>query len=142
MNGHHGVLAAMQHERGATLLRLDGVAVAEPSRFTLQVGVDEHLAPDTAGVRDKPAWPFLNHSCAPNAAIQGRELIALREIRALEEVTFDYNTTEFELATPFACACDAARCCGEVRGFRFLSLEEQQERAPYLSPHLRVLMPG
>jgi hypothetical protein len=139
VNGHHGVLATTHHDRGATILRLEGVVVPQPSRFTIQVGVDEHLAPDGGG--DRPLWQFLNHSCHPNAAIQGRELIALRNIDALEEVTFDYNTTELELATPFACACGAARCCGEVRGFRFLSVDEQRKRALYLAPHVRAHMP-
>jgi hypothetical protein len=39
---------------------------------------------------------YLNHSCAPNAAIQkvgrGLHLIALRSIRAGEEVVMDYST--------------------------------------------------
>ncbi|MFM7280471.1 MAG: SET domain-containing protein-lysine N-methyltransferase, partial [Planctomycetia bacterium] len=80
-------------------------------------------------------WLFLNHSCRPTTAVRGRELIALRPIAPYEELSFDYETTEWHMAEPFTCRC--GNCGGRsVRGFAFLPAEERERRRPYLAPHL------
>ena len=135
----HRALAGRGVRAGDVVFRLDGVVVDRPDRYSVQVGVDRHLTlpPDrNAAETDRFPWRFLNHSCAPNATIRGRELVALRDIHALEEVTFDYETTEWELASPFPCACGAERCRGEVRGYRFLDREARARLSPYVAPHL------
>ena len=137
------LLATALVPKGATLLRIAGVTVATASRHSIQVGVDEHLeaAPDTPlpELLDRYAWRFLNHSCTPNAAILGRELIALREIAPWEEVTFDYNTTEYDMACPFPCSCGAPSCVGEVRGFAHLTPEARHRVVPHAAPHVLEL---
>src|SRR5579859_7198477 len=57
-------------------------------RYTLQVEKDLHLACeiDEAGVAE-----HFNHSCAPNAGLQGQIiLVAMRAITSGEQVYFDY----------------------------------------------------
>jgi len=62
-----------------------------------------------------------------------------RSIPQGEEVTYDYNTTEYSMASPFLCRC--VHCGGrEIRGFRHLSIPEQQRRAGILAAHLRPLL--
>ena len=143
IDGHYRVLVTQAQTAGAPLLTLEGTVVRAPSRHSLQIGRGEHLeAPggqDLEGAFDRFPWRFLNHSCEPNCLIRGRTLRALRTLEPWEQITFDYNTTEEVLATPFSCACQSARCCAEVRGFRFLSQEERILRRPLLAPHLRQL---
>ncbi|MBI1759984.1 MAG: SET domain-containing protein-lysine N-methyltransferase [Acidobacteria bacterium] len=58
-----------------------------------------------------------NHSCAPNAAFDnGGMLVALRDIGADREITYDYRRTPTP-ASPwnFACLCQSADCVGWLR---------------------------
>jgi hypothetical protein len=57
----------------------------------------------------------INHSCSPNAGIRGQnELVAIRDISAGEEVTFDYSTTVSSDVAPedwnMACQCHSTNC--------------------------------
>jgi hypothetical protein len=63
-------------------------------------------------------------------------VVAVRDIPAGEELTFDYLTTEWEMATPFACRCGAADCRGLIQGFKHLSPEAQAHLISRCSPYL------
>lgn len=134
--GAYRLVALHAVPAGQTVLWIDGALTSEPSRYSVQVGPDTHVAPEGgANALDDGAWRFLNHSCEPSAWLRGRELIALRDIRAQEDLSFDYNTTEWDMAEPFACHCGSADCLGTVRGFAHLS-PAQRERLPGAAPHL------
>jgi SET domain-containing protein len=56
---------------------------------------------------------FFNHNCEPNAGIRGRcELIAIKDIKKGEEITFDYATTVGVNIENWImeCACGATNC--------------------------------
>lgn len=60
---------------------------------------------------------FTNHSCDANAAFdEGGTLIALRDIKPDEEITFDYLAHPIP-ASPwnFACGCGAQDCVGWIQ---------------------------
>lgn len=60
---------------------------------------------------------FTNHSCDANAAFnEGGMLVALRDIKPDEEITFDYLAHPIP-ASPwnFTCGCGAASCMGHIR---------------------------
>jgi hypothetical protein len=82
---------------------------------------------------------FLNHSCEPNGYIDFQNLSfrALRQIKKGEEVTFNYLTTEWDLANKFDCKCGSKKCYGKIKGFRYLTRKQQKELEPLLSPFLR-----
>lgn len=82
---------------------------------------------------------FLNHSCEPNGYIDFQGLIyrALRPIKKGEELTFNYLTTEWELVNKFYCECGSQNCYGQIKGFKYLTLEQQKELEPLLSPFLK-----
>jgi hypothetical protein len=105
------------------ILTLEGEVVPGPSRFSVQIGADEHLeVPAEVQIEqplDRYRWRFLNHSCEPNAKFVDRDLVAIHRIRSSEQITFDYNTTEYDLASPFECHCGSGNCCGVVRGYRW-----------------------
>ena len=135
------VQATQDVASGEPILHVDGVLVQRPSRYTIQVGDHAHVElPGPVSLEeelDHHSWRFLNHSCAPNATLRGRWLVALRPVSKGDEVTFDYATTEYDMCSPFPCGCGAAECLGIVRGFRYLSTAQQQARAPHLAEHLR-----
>jgi hypothetical protein len=139
-HGSFRTTAARDHLAGEVLLRLVGVVFPLPTQHSVQVGRNQHIdvPPGTPWVAQLDCYPFrfLNHSCDPNAMFRGRELVAIRRVPRGDEITFDYNTTEWELATPFPCDCGALRCVGTVRGYRHLSTAEQQPRRAFAAAHV------
>ncbi|MDP9249532.1 MAG: SET domain-containing protein [bacterium] len=64
---------------------------------------------------------FINHSCRPNAAIKGKlQVIALRNIKKGEEVTFDYSMSETDIFWHIKCNCRHKNCRRIIRSIQFL----------------------
>jgi carboxylesterase len=90
----------------------------------LQIGNTTYLALDDISVR-------LNHSCEPNTAIRNEaDVFALRDIRAGEELTFDYSMTVWpRLHTAYwemPCNCGTATCRGKVGDLNSVSPARRQ----------------
>ena len=92
--------------------------------ITLQVGLDAFKLP-TGSLDD-----FTNHSCDPNTGIRldfrGATVIALRDIAAHEELTYDYSTYLNNPYERMQCLCDAANCRGVIGSFSTLPSELQR----------------
>lgn len=131
---------------GGVLFMIDGEPTDSPSRYSVQVGHAMHLdLPNTYGpeeIMDRFYWRFMNHSCEPNAAIRGREVVAIRPIEPWQDITFHYNTTEYEMAEPFDCQCGSDRCEGTIQGFRSLPQPERERLRPWLADHLLAHLDG
>ena len=130
--------AVRSFAQGEVVFPLDGRPVSQPTRLTIQVGEDAHL--DPVEERTSP-WRSLNHGCDPNVAIDvsRRVIVARRPIAAGDELRFDYNTTEWELAESFVCNCGAPWCVGVAQGFAHLSPTRQRALLRDAAPHVRVL---
>lgn len=132
--------------RGQVVLPLAGAVRSHPTRYSIQVGVGRHLTPPDGdgeagtGPRDC-LWRFLNHGCLPTARVDvvAGAVVAARDLAPGEEITFDYHTTEWSLAAPFACSCPQARCYGTVRGFSHLPPAHQRRLLTAAAPHIRGL---
>jgi len=60
---------------------------------------------------DNPVnWAPQNHSCSPNTAYNGLNVIATRDIGEGEELTVDYALFIDESMEPFACQCGSENC--------------------------------
>lgn len=133
---HRALRATGPVAAGEVILVAEGEVVDRTSRFTLQIGEAAHLAPPKRldGPVDGLLWPYLNHSRRPNTRLDGRRLVAIEAIEAGDELTFDYNANEWDMASPFRCLES-----GEwVAGYRHLSPAERAARAP-VAPWLKAL---
>ena len=124
------------------MFELDGVLRPAADRYSIQVDVASHLHPHPGQLaRDEAAdlpWWFLNHSCRPSVRIDGLRVVAVRDLVAGEQLSFDYDATEWSMASPFRCGC--GHCDGRmIRGYAHLDEEERSRRAAYVAPHLRRL---
>ncbi len=67
---------------------------------------------------------FTNHNCEPNCGLKvrpdGFSMVALRDINANEELTYDYSTHQEHPLEDMDCACGSLRCRGVVRSFSTL----------------------
>ena len=95
-------------------LRLSGYTHAD----IFQVGPDLFIPP-YGGLDD-----FTNHSCRPNCGLRagptGFQMIALRDIGAGEELTYNYSTHQEHPQEDMVCHCGAVGCRGVVRSFSTL----------------------
>lgn len=69
---------------------------------------------------DPEAWKPINHSCDPNAWLDGLNVTARRHIAAGDEITLDYATFCNESMAAFDCACGSPDCRGIIRGSDYL----------------------
>ncbi|MCK5026408.1 MAG: SET domain-containing protein [Nanoarchaeota archaeon] len=106
-----------------------------PTRTSMQIDDNVHQeATDSDALEN-----FLNHSCKPNGYIEFQDLTyrALRPIKKGEELTFNYNTTEWDMGKGFQCQCEYNSCYGQITGFKYLTHKQQKELEPLLSPFLK-----
>ncbi|MFA6568144.1 MAG: SET domain-containing protein-lysine N-methyltransferase [Victivallales bacterium] len=93
-----------------------GIVPTAEEHGDLGIQIDEDLT-----LIQPPGDPanFINHSCSPNAGLKGQiVLVAMREIEADEEITFDYamclhpspGAPRYEMK----CCCGAKKCRGVV----------------------------
>jgi hypothetical protein len=143
-NGYKGVFAKEDMEMNS-VLKLEGVVSDLQTRYSIQLENNRHLnlPPGVNGKINAPGffWTYLNHSCRPNGYIDTSDLTfrTLRKIKRGEECTFNYLTTEYEMAFPFVCQCGAANCFGLIRGYKHLSAEQRKELVALTERHIPTL---
>ncbi|MDT4989988.1 MAG: hypothetical protein QOI74_4082 [Micromonosporaceae bacterium] len=129
---------------GTRLFAIEGDPTHTPTRYSVQVDWDLHIdippGYATEETLDRFYWRFTNHSCEPNAVVCGRDMFALTCIEPWQQITFNYNTTEYDMAEPFDCRCGDDRCEGTVRGFRWLAPAQQRRLEPILASYLRATL--
>ena len=135
-----GIVARKHIRRGERILKFLGELVLqeEVRNPNAALQLDGNLFLESDGSIDEN----LNHSCNPNCYVDFRQLtlVALKEIQKGEELTFDYNTSEYDLidqGCSFTCLCGSLNCVGEVKGFRCLPVDHKKKIEPFLSPFLK-----
>ncbi len=92
-SGFRSVCAARSFPAGATVLQLSGDISSVPTRTSIEIGPDRHI--------EDPVGRFINHSFEPSCVIRDGAVVALHDIAAGDEVTFNYNDNETSMACPF-----------------------------------------
>lgn len=87
---------------------------------------------DSTGIARK-----LNHSCDPNCGIHGLfTIVAMRDIAAGEELTWDYDMSEDNYHWDMDCHCGSPICRGAIGAFRNLPEESRRKYHGYISDWL------
>jgi SET domain-containing protein len=128
------VFANKNFQKGEEIIDFKGQQMKRnelPELFTpeedkyIQVGKDEYMGP--SGDFDD----FFNHSCNPNSGLKniGKRLIliAIKNIKKGEEITWDYSTTMDEDYWEMDCMCKSKNCRKRIRDFKYLPKEIQQK---------------
>lgn len=106
----------------------------ERQRRSLQVEENLYLV---TSVPDEPA-DYINHSCDPNAGIDGQ--IVLRAMRAIapnEEICFDYAMSDGSAYDEFECACGSLNCRHWITGNDWRYPDLQTKYAGWFSSYLQ-----
>lgn len=82
---------------------------------------------------------LLNHSCEPAALDYGLTGgVAVRNIKAGEEVTIDYRTFRHDLSWEFVCACGTPTCVGTISSADGVSASLAAEWQRRIAPALEL----
>ncbi len=101
----------------------------------IQIDRDLYIAPVVAGEREG-SMLYSNHSCNPNLGMRGEiTFVAMRPIRAGEELTHDWATTD-DGDYSVQCECGAPNCRGTITGKDWRRPELQEKYAGYFSAYL------
>ncbi|KAF2242292.1 hypothetical protein BU26DRAFT_400657, partial [Trematosphaeria pertusa] len=107
---------------GAVFARITNPTPASCAYTSVQASRDLHIELNCDLV-------FINHSCRPTlvfdmARWEVRVDPALKGgLNAGDELTFFYPSTEWHMAQPFDCRCQAAECRGTISGAKDMSTE-------------------
>lgn len=93
ISGEKGLFVTHKYAKDDVVYILSGDIYDEPTRETIHVGNNKHIY-DKYGI-------YINHSFSPNIYVNGCNLIALCDIMIGEEITFNYNNTEINMANKF-----------------------------------------
>ena len=125
------LVAACDLLPGTITVQETATAQAHADMHTIQVAKSLHI--DCKGpIR------FTNHSCAPNCAMRLEQLAGSKDqysVRLVSEqsiargdlLTFDYATTEWDMAAAFDCGCGSSSCRGQICGFKHLKQKDRQQ---------------
>lgn len=88
-----GLFATKKYKSGEIVYKLTGNIQNFPTRETIHIGNNKHIY-DEYGM-------FINHSFNPNIFIDDCKMIACVDININDELTFNYNDNEINMANPF-----------------------------------------
>lgn len=141
--GGHTVVALRWISKGELIVVWSGTLVdgneleslpVTVRRYSLQVEENHYLV----SLTDCEPSDYVNHSCSPNAGLSGQiALVAMRDIEAGEEISYDYAMSDGSSYDEFACGCGAEDCRGRVSGDDWKRQELWQRYSGYFSPYLQ-----
>jgi hypothetical protein len=112
-NGHHHIRSLKHIPINSVLHTFTAKEyVDNPTYLSVQVDEDKHI------LLSPEFLQYINHSCEPNTFFntQTWEVVAIRDIKENEEITFFYPSTEWEITQPFECFCQTESCLGKIQG--------------------------
>ena len=106
--GFHALISKRDFLEGEEVCKVIGKEITQPNRFSVQVGQNLHI-------NVKAPVKYINHDCTGNIELQGRKFVAIKPIFKGDEIAFNYNSSEDELAEPFTCN----KCGKLIKGRKF-----------------------
>ncbi|KAH9601825.1 SET domain [Trypanosoma melophagium] len=121
-----GYVTSAEHfiPKGTRIFHVNGFVLPFPTVYTVFLGEGKHLL-FSEGAQ------CLGHSCEPNTRLYVDasngivDCVATRDIQPGEYVSFNYLTSEWDMAVPFKCRCGSSSCHAVIKGFRHLDERTQ-----------------
>ena len=88
-----GLYSLKEHNIGDIIHILSGEILGSPTKLTIHIGNNKQIL-DNFGI-------YINHSDQTNIKFDGLAVIAIKKINIDDEIVFDYNENEINMAEPF-----------------------------------------
>ena len=129
-----GVFANKNFKKGEEIIEFKGKLFSDEDFPKNYNDVDDHYVQIDKKIYIGPSGDkddFINHSCNPNSGlkINARKviLVAIRDIKKQEEITWDYSTTMDEDEWELDCMCGSNNCRKKIKDFKYLPTPIQQK---------------
>lgn len=133
----------VQSGQSVHISKIDQPKMAPYWYYGFQIERDVYCYPHIVNNKPHLEGVFrINHSCDPNAGFVGQiSLVAMRDIEADEEITYDYAMTDIETRledpwTPEPCSCESALCRKLITGDDWKLPELHKKYTGYFSTHV------
>ncbi|KAI1869582.1 hypothetical protein JX265_006672 [Neoarthrinium moseri] len=106
----------------------------KPTYATVQIDQDKHLNLNSDLL-------YINHSCEPSLIFDTANLNILagpNGLKAGEELTFFYPSSEWSMDQPFDCLCGKPTCRGRIAGAKDMSKEQLE--GLWINGHIHKLL--
>lgn len=100
-----GIYATQSYKSNDIVRVMSGKMSNIPTQISIHIGDNMHLEDEIGR--------YINHSFDPNIKVVTNKLIAIKDINAYDEITFNYNDSEVEIACPFE--DDGILVCGKKK---------------------------
>ena len=135
-----GIFATKNYKKGDFVVKLTGKKI----KWKYNEKTDRNHCANWTGIGNDlwidPDFPLsrINHSCNPNLGIKGKIMFyALRNIKAGEELTFDYSTSEKEIDWIMQCKCGSKKCRGKMTSIQLLPKNVFDNYLPYIPTYFQ-----
>lgn len=98
-----------------------------------EIGGDKEVCP--LDINNPPLSFLINHSCDPNVG-DGQDVVAMRDIEAGEELTYDYAMTDSG-NYDMECKCGSKNCRKRIRGGDWTIPEIQERYKGYFQKNIQ-----
>lgn len=99
-----GLYATKSYSKSEIVYVLNGPISIKPSKYTIRIGDNQHIL-DKRG-------RYMNHSFDPTTYIDHKNVIAATDINSGDELNFNYNASEVDMACPFV--VDGVEVSGKI----------------------------
>lgn len=106
--GFHTLISKRDFLEGEEVCKVIGEEITKPNRFSVQVDQNLHI-------NVQEPVKYINHDCIGNIELRGMSFFAVKSIFKGDEIVFNYNSSEDELAEPFTCN----KCGKLIKGRKF-----------------------
>jgi hypothetical protein len=124
--------------RGRSITEQQALELSADERDQLlQIGENSFLVNDEQLL----TVDFINHSCDPNCGFtDATTLVALRNIKVGEAITFDYAMSDANSFISFECRCASPICRGRMNGDDWRLAHVQERYVGWFAPHVARLI--
>jgi hypothetical protein len=115
----------------------------KPAWSSVQTGPNSHIELNSPML-------YINHSCSPNVepvptagdyGVAGElRVVADRDLKAGDDLSFFYPSTEWDMGKPFECLCDAPKdiCLGMISGAK--GVDREVLKKYQVNPHILEML--
>ena len=136
-NRGKGIFAKKLIKKGETIASFDGQIYEYEHRW------NDYLRNHTIQF-EKRRWRdskgiavFINHSCEPNCGVKNLfDIVAMRDIKKDEELTWDYEMTEANPIWKMKCRCKTPSCRGVIGNYKNMPLAIRKKYKGFISQWL------
>jgi hypothetical protein len=132
----NGVFAVKKFKRGDIVVVGKAIEkISSRTNYSFQIDFNNYVNLDKLATT-------INHSCDPNTGIinneyDGYNFVALKDINDNEEITWDYETTEYESIAIPHCLCNSLNCREKTLGFKFRELFLREKYGDFIGNYLK-----